>query len=189
MSSRFSDSAVGAENLSGIKNQTPDLVVRRETCADGAWIEQLHAAAFGPGRFARTAFRVREVFERDQGLSLVAQHRGKPVGSVWMTPISLSGETGYFLGPLAIDPAFRNLGAGRLLVREASKTALAGGSGNFVLLVGDAPYYAPLGYVQSCRGQIVFPGPVDPERVLVHCRDRGRAGALAGPIAACEATQ
>ncbi len=184
MSSHSSGSAVGAENLPGTKNQTPGLVARRETPGDMAWIVKLHAAAFGPGRFARAAFRVREVFERDQSLSLVAQYQGKPIGSVWMTPISLSGETGYFLGPLAIDPAFRNLGAGRLLVREASKAALAGGSGNFVLLVGDASYYAPLGYVQACRGQIVFPGPVDPERVLVHCRDRALADVLGGPIAA-----
>jgi len=184
MSSDSPHSALRAGTAAGAKKQTPDLVVRKETPGDLAWIERLHAAAFGPGRFARSAFRVREAFARDKNLSLVAQFLGKPVASVWMTPISLSGENGYLLGPLATDPSFRNKGAGRLLVGKASKLALAQREGNFVLLVGDAPYYAPLGYVRARAGNIIFPGPVDPERILVHCRLPDHARALKGSIGA-----
>lgn len=184
MASECSSSDGVAENAAAAKNQTLQLVVRRETCADLGWIEKLHATAFGPGRFARSAFRVREAFKRDKTLSLVAEFVGKPVGSVWMTPISLSGENGYLLGPLATDPAFRNKGAGRLLVSEASKLALAREQGNFVLLVGDAPYYQPLGYVPAIAGGVVFPGPVDPERILVHCRIPEHANVLKGKIGA-----
>ncbi len=187
MSSHSFHSAIRAENTPDTKNQTTKLVVRKETPADIGWIEQLHASAFGPGRFARAAFRVREAFARDKTLSLVAQFAGKPVGSVWMTPISISGENGYLLGPLAIDGGFRNKGAGRLLVGEVSKMALAREQGNFVLLVGDAPYYAPLGYVRANAGEIVFPGPVDPARILVHCRVLEHANVLKGKIGAFNA--
>ncbi len=184
MSSNSTRSAIRSESASGAKTPNPKLVVRRETPDDIGWIEQLHASAFGPGRFARTAFRVREAFARAKNLSLVAQFCGKPVASVWMTPISLSGENGYLLGPLATDPLFRNKGAGRLLVRKASKLALAQRSARFVLLVGDAPYYEPLGYVPGTAGNIIFPGPVDPARILVHCRDKERAGEIKGSIGA-----
>jgi len=34
--------------------------IRLSTPADAALIEQLHDEVFGPGRFARTAYRVRE---------------------------------------------------------------------------------------------------------------------------------
>ena len=36
-----------------------------------------------------------------------------------------------------------------------------------VLLVGDEPYYARLGFRRVPRGQITLPGPVDPERLLI----------------------
>jgi predicted N-acetyltransferase YhbS len=35
-----------------------------------------------------------------------------------------------------------------------------------VLLVGDAPYYGPLGFEVIPTGQITLPGPVDPARLL-----------------------
>ncbi|MGV3650957.1 MAG: GNAT family N-acetyltransferase, partial [Devosia sp.] len=64
-------------------------VVRQATPADDAFIDDLHAIAFGPGRFARTAFRVRERYPIDPSLSLVAESDGTACGSVWMTPISI----------------------------------------------------------------------------------------------------
>jgi predicted N-acetyltransferase YhbS len=35
-----------------------------------------------------------------------------------------------------------------------------------VLLVGDAPYYARAGFRQAPAGRFIFPGPVDPQRLL-----------------------
>lgn len=157
---------------------------RIATPADDKFVEDLQALAFGPGRFARTAFRVRERFPIDKSLSLIAEIGGVPVASVWMTPISVGGLDGYLLGPLATDPAYRGRGAGKLLVSEVSKMALARGEGSFVLLVGDEPYYGPLGFAKTTHGAIQFPGPVDPARVLLHAADQTLALRLAGPIAA-----
>ncbi len=161
-----------------------ELCIRPETGADMDWVEKLQAEAFGPGRFARTAFRVRERFAVDPSLSLVAEIGGHPVGSVWMTPISLSGDNGYLLGPLATDPAFRSKGIGRALVREVTKKGIARNGVRFVLLVGDAPYYAPLGYDLSTPGAIIFPGPVDAARILVHGESAAFVRELTGTIGA-----
>jgi predicted N-acetyltransferase YhbS len=159
-------------------------LTRFATSADDEFVENLQALAFGPGRFARTAFRVRERFPIDTSLSLIAEIAGLPVSSVWMTPISVSGRNGYLLGPLATDPAYRGQGAGKLLVNEVCRLALARGEGSFVLLVGDEPYYGPLGFARTTPGAIQFPGPVDPNRVLLHSADPTLALSLTGPIAA-----
>ena len=158
-------------------------VSRLATPADDRFVEALQALAFGPGRFARTAFRVRERFPIDRSLSLIAEIGGVAVSSVWMTPISVGGVNGYLLGPLATDPAYRGQGAGKLLVNEVCKMALSRGEGRFVMLVGDEPYYGPLGFAKTVPGAVQFPGPVDPDRVLVHAPDPSLAQSLKGPIA------
>lgn len=161
--------------------------VRLATQADDVFVEDLQAIAFGPGRFARTAFRVRERFPIDPTLSLIAEVDGTPCGSVWMTPISVDGRRGYLLGPLATHPNFRKRGAGKLLAREVSKLAMARGEGEFVLLVGDQDYYCPLGWEITTPGAIQFPGPVDPTRVLLLSDDKSLAKSLRGSIAAFDA--
>lgn len=158
--------------------------VRFATADDARFVEDLQAIAFGPGRFARTAFRVRERFPIDPSLSLIAEVNGMPCGSVWMTPVSVGGIDGYLLGPLATHPDFRRRGAGKLLAREVTRIALERGVGQFVLLVGDRDYYCPLGWVPTEPGAIGFPGPVDPMRVLAFANDPTLALRLKGPIRA-----
>jgi predicted N-acetyltransferase YhbS len=158
--------------------------IRFATPADDRFVEDLQAIAFGPGRFARTAYRVRERFPIDTSLSLIAEVDGQSCGSVWMTPISVGGIDGYMLGPLATHPDFRKRGAGKLLAKEVSRIALERGEGSFVLLVGDRDYYCPLGWVPTVPGAVVWPGPVDPTRVLVYSQDPTMAVRLAGPIKA-----
>ena len=165
-----------------LSSRTP--AVRPATPADDEFMDDLQAVAFGPGRFARTAFRIRERFPIDQSLSLIAEVDGTSCGSVWMTPISIGGINGYMLGPLATHPGFRKLGAGKLLAREVTQRALARGEGKFVMLVGDRDYYCPLGWEPTTLGNIQFPGPVDPSRVLLYAEDKSLAASLSGPIAA-----
>ncbi|HVY50557.1 MAG TPA: N-acetyltransferase [Devosia sp.] len=151
---------------------------------DDSFVEDLQALAFGPGRFARTAFRVRERFPIDKSLSLIAEVDGIPCGSVWMTPISIGGIDGYMLGPLATHPEFRKRGVGKMLAREVTRLALARGQGSFVILIGDRDYYCPLGWQPTTLGAVKWPGPVDPERVLLYSEDKTLAGRIKGRIAA-----
>lgn len=141
-------------------------LIRNEIPEDLAAIEALQADAFGPGRFAKTAFRLREGVDHDARLSFVGMSGDVFAGSVWLTPITIGGAPSQLLGPLAVAPVFKNKGLGRLLVNQALKTASAFGERS-VLLVGDAPYYGPLGFEPVPPGSITLPGPVDPARVLV----------------------
>jgi predicted N-acetyltransferase YhbS len=158
--------------------------VRFATPDDDQFVEDLQALAFGPGRFARTAFRIRERFPIDRSLSMIGEIDGERGGSVWMTPVSVGGVDGYLLGPLATHPDFRKRGLGKLLARSVTKAAMDRGEGSFVLLVGDQDYYCPLGWQPTTPGAIVFPGPVDPNRVLLYSYDPTMATTLKGAIAA-----
>jgi len=85
---------------------------------------------------------------------------------VRFTPILIGAKGGaLLLGPLAVDPAFANQGHGRGLVATALEAARAAGIA-LIVLVGDEPYYAKLSFCPVPRGQIMLPGPVDPDRLL-----------------------
>ncbi len=157
---------------------------RVATPDDDKFVADLQELAFGPGRFARTAYRVRERFPIDKSLSLIAEVNGTACGSVWMTPISIGGRNGYMLGPLATHPNFRKRGAGKMLAREATRIALERGEGSFVVLVGDQDYYCPLGWQVTTPGAIEWPGPVDPARVLLYADDKTLATRIKGRIEA-----
>ena len=157
-----------------------------ETPADDAAIERLIARTFGPGRYARTAFRLRENNPHRHDLSFTASIGTMLVGSVRLTPIVIGDLPALLLGPLTVEPPFRSHGIGRRLVEralEAAKAALAQeGAARLVLLVGDEPYYGRMGFLRVPRGQVSLPGPVDPARVLVCPLDATPLDAVRGPV-------
>jgi predicted N-acetyltransferase YhbS len=140
--------------------------IRPQTAADHDAVEALHDHAFGPGRFVRTASRLREGVPADPDLTLVAILDGRLAGSVTMTPIVIGEAPALLLGPLAVDPDFENRGIGGTLVRATLERAKAAGH-RLVLLVGDATYYGRFGFHRVAPDQVMLPGPVDPRRVLV----------------------
>jgi predicted N-acetyltransferase YhbS len=145
---------------------SPAFLLRPLEPGDFPQIDALHEFAFGPGRFARTAFRLREGVEPDLRLSFVAAFGGRFGGSVTMTPIHIGNDPAMLLGPLAVHPDFGKKGAGRALVSTALAAALTAGH-KLVLLVGDEPYYGPLGFKRVDPQKVTLPGPVDPRRVLL----------------------
>ncbi len=144
-----------------------DLVIKffPTTAADEAQIEKLDERAFGPGRYARTAYRLREGVRPDLSLSFVARVGTLLVGANRMTPILVGASPALLLGPLTVEPAFRSQGVGEMLVKHSLDAARESGHG-LVLLVGDEEYYARLGFARVPRGKIIMPGPVDPDRLL-----------------------
>lgn len=142
------------------------LALANESPADLPIVEKLAERAFGPGRFARTAYRLREGVAPDYDLSYVARVGTLVVGANRMTPIRLGAAPGLLLGPLIVDPMFRSRGIGRRLIERSLADARAAGH-RLVLLVGDEPYYGPLGFKRAPAGRLALPGPVDPARLLV----------------------
>ena len=150
-------------------------------------VDALHATSFGPGRFARAAFRLREQGPHDRGLSFLAFEKsdGSLCGSVRQTRIDTGPGTvpGLLLGPLAVVAPSQRRGIGRALMAAAVAAAQADGEARFILLVGDAPYYAPFGFVPVRPGTVSLPGPVEAHRLLVHpLGDAAQASALAGRV-------
>lgn len=140
--------------------------IRLETDGDALILSELSAQAFGPGRFARSAYRVREGVPPVQALSLCAVLAERLVGGIRFTAIRIGvGEGALLLGPLVVDPAEKGKGFGRALVEEGLARARTEGFG-LVLLVGDMPYYGRFGFQAVPPGQIALPGPVDPARLL-----------------------
>jgi predicted N-acetyltransferase YhbS len=152
-----------------------------ETPAYDLDIEAINAEAFGPGRFARAAYAIREGGPHERDLSFVAVTVGSVVASVRMTRVAAGQGRALMLGPLAVKPAHKNKGIGRQLVRLAVEAAAKAGAAA-VVLVGDEPYYAPLGFKRLPRGQISMPRPVDPDRLLAVELSPAALAALAGPL-------
>jgi predicted N-acetyltransferase YhbS len=118
------------------------------------------------------------------GLALIAECAGATAGTVrlWNIAAGSAGE-GLLLGPLAVDEGLRGLGLGARLMREAQWRAARAGH-RFILLVGDAPYYARFGF-QPAPGGLALPGPVDRARFLAF---EMVPGALAGAEGLVSAT-
>ena len=142
-------------------------IIRPAGPDDSAGIAALHERAMGPGRFARTAYRVREGARRGfSPFCRVCLIDGRLVAAVRFTEVAIGGREGaLLLGPLAVEPAFAGRGHGRGLVAGALADARAAGIA-LVVLVGDEAYYGRLGFRRVPRGQIALPGPVDPDRLL-----------------------
>jgi predicted N-acetyltransferase YhbS len=158
--------------------------IRPASEADLPEILALHARVFGPGRFVRTAYRVREGTPPLSPFCRIARMGGKLIAAVRFTPITIGGKgQALLLGPLAVDPDFAGLGYGRQLVGIGIEAARKAGI-VIVILVGDEPYYARFGFKRLPPDQVILPGPVDPERVLAAALQPGAAGEYRGRVAA-----
>lgn len=157
------------------------LTITPETAADALAVERLHERTFGPGRFARTAFRIREGRGHVLDLSFTARIGTLMVGSVRLTPICIGDTRALLLGPLTVEPPFRSHGVGTALVKRALAEAKAHAH-KLVVLVGDEPIYAKAGFKRIPKGTVKMPGPVDPERLLVAELTAGAFEGVSGMI-------
>jgi predicted N-acetyltransferase YhbS len=134
--------------------------------ADLDLVSKLNARVFGPGRFTRTAYRVRQGAPQISPYCRVALDGNRMIAAVRFTAVTIGGTgDALLLGPLAVDPEFAGKGHGRQLIGEALALATRDGV-RLVVLVGDEPYYARFGFHPVPPGQIGLPGPVDPNRLL-----------------------
>jgi len=142
------------------------LTILPETKDDAEAIERLHERTFGPGRYAKTAYRLREQVAHRLDVSFTARIGTLLVGSVRLSPVRIGESKALLLGPLTVEPAFRERGVGQALIARALKDAAAKGE-RLVILVGDEPYYARSGFKRIPPGRVIMPGPVDPGRLLI----------------------
>jgi predicted N-acetyltransferase YhbS len=158
--------------------------IRAERAGDEEAVENLVDQGFGPGRFAKTAYRLREGVAADARLSFVAEHNetGALLGAVRFWPVAVGHRIQLLLGPLAVEPQLRGQGIGIALMQKGIAEARALDY-DAVLLVGDESYYAKVGFAKLKPGQVRFPGPVDYDRVLGLALKDGALDRLSGEVA------
>lgn len=132
-----------------------------EQPSDRAAVEALVLAAFGPGRFAKTAERLRE--QAPMAAGFVAREGDRLIGSVRLWSIVIGEVPALFLGPIAVDAFSRRTGLGADLVGACIGEAQGSGASG-VLLVGDLPWFGRFGF--QIAPDVRLPGPADPKRVM-----------------------
>ena len=160
----------------------PALILQSERPEDAPLVDALIDRAFGPGRFTKVSERVREFATFAPELSVCAWQARHLLGCARQWHVRVGDRRAMFLGPFAVEQGERSAGFGARLIARACQAARAAGE-THVLLVGDAAYFARVGFVRVTAGQVVRPGPVDPRRVLV-CALAPDAEDLAGPVQA-----
>lgn len=153
--------------------------IRPERPEEAVIVEALVAKSFGPGRYVKSAYRLREGVAPEAGLSFVAIEDGALRGSVRFWPVVVGTMPALLLGPLAVESERRGRGMGIQLMQAGLDAARAAGH-RAVILVGDPPYYARVGFapVRNVR----LPGPVDRSRVLGLALADGALETLQGSV-------
>ena len=155
--------------------------IRSERAADVAMREALLDVCFGGNRHDRTCQRLRDGRAPAAGLALAAVREGELVGTVRLWHVSAGGRPALVLGPLAVDPACRELGIGAALMHQALAAARARGHAA-VILLGDEPYYARFGFSSDKTGALSLPGPFERDRLLAIEFAEGALDGAAGMI-------
>jgi len=159
-----------------LDSSTLDYSIGLETADVALQIREMTDRAFGPGRFVKTAERLREESAVLEDLSFVATQGDRVLGSVRLWPIFVhdvknnSYEPLAFLGPIVVDDKFRGQGIGKKLIAASLEASVKKGL-RAVLLVGSHTYFAPFGFEKA--QDITLPGPVDANRVLIRYVESG----------------
>lgn len=158
------------------------VTVRAACRSDLAAISSLHETVFGPGRFARTAYRVREGTPPISPFCQVVVDQGEVVGAIRFTQVRIGGKpNAVLLGPIAVLPGPDRRGLGGQLISHGLDAVAKGGL-RIILLVGDLEYYGRHGFSRVPPDQVQFPGPVDPARILYRETKKGALADYAGAI-------
>lgn len=145
-------------------------------------IEALYDSTFGPGHFAKTAERLREGTVSIPNLNRVAVLDGKVIAACRLWPVEV-GEAqipAVFVGPVAVAPGFQGQRLGLSVTGKALEAAAEAGW-EAAVIIGSPRYFSEIGFDVVSKGQLRFPGPQDPARIMVRSL-AGNAAELSGRV-------
>jgi putative acetyltransferase len=128
----------------------PNTVIRNETSEDIGPITEVTIAAFRTLEISNhTEQFIIEALRAAQALtvSLVAEVRGRVVGHIAFSPVTISDGTRdwYGLGPVSVLPEYQRQGIGKALIREGL-SRLRSMHARGCCLVGHPEYYRKFGF-------------------------------------------
>ena len=147
-------------------------------------IEDLFDRTFGPGHFAKTAERLREFSWSLPEITRLAVLEGDIVAvcRVWPLKVGPAQDRALFYGPVAVAPAHRGSRLGLTVTGEALEAGTQAGW-PAAILIGAASYFGEIGFTVPPKGQLSFPGPQDPARIMIR-NLAGDASLLSGRVTA-----
>ena len=141
--------------------------IRQISNEDNDKIIKLLYKSFGPGRFARSVYRLREKNDRDSEFSYIYELNNQILSSISYYKTFLNNDiNGLLLGPLAVDPEHRGKGYGVELVKYTIALIKKTMAYDFILVIGDYHYYEKFGF-KKINNTFSFYGPVNSEKVLI----------------------
>lgn len=141
--------------------------LRIATLNDKPSIENLILRCFGTGRFVKAAGRLRENNCTKDSLCWVAvDGDDRVLASIQYWPVEIGGQfDALLLGPIVVEPSFRNQKLGQALIQHTLELARQEGHQR-IILVGDAPYYEKVGFKRGHAQYLELEHPVNPDRLL-----------------------
>ena len=141
--------------------------IRKKIQSDNDTIENLLNKTFGPGRYARSVYRLRENKPYLDDYSYVYSLNGKILASISFCETLINNSyTGLLLGPLAVEPNQVGKGYGKKLVKHSLDKISINSQIYFIIVVGEYDYYKEFGF-NKLDNHFVFYGPVNKNRVLI----------------------
>ena len=141
--------------------------IRKKIESDNDIIENLLNKTFGPGRYARSVYRLRENKPYHDDYSYVYSFNGKILASISFCETLINNSyTGLLLGPLAVEPNQVGKGYGKKLVKYSLDKISINSQIYFIIVVGEYDYYKEFGF-NKLDNHFVFYGPVNKNRVLI----------------------
>ena len=117
--------------------------IRRTKPDDEINISSLLDEAFGPGRLARSVYRLREIRPFIDEFSYVYLNDSKIAASISYSETYINNLfKGLLLGPLAVSPALKGKGHGKELVKYTINKIELSNIYDFIIVVGDLDYYS-----------------------------------------------
>ena len=127
--------------------------IRQITKDDNEKILKLLNQSFGPGRFARSVYRLREIKGRETDFSYVNEKNNEILASIQYFQTYLNQDIlGLLLGPLAVEPSYRGQGFGVALVERTIQIIKKETNYDFILVIGDNEYYKKFGFEKIKHG-------------------------------------
>jgi predicted N-acetyltransferase YhbS len=163
-------------------NAPLDLSILPENAEHNACIEALYDESFGPGRFAKTASRLREGNQQLLEHSFVCSVEGRIVGAVRLWPVKIGDKVeGVFVGPVAVAASHQGQQIG-LILTEACLSSAKDADWKLAVLIGDADYFGRIGFQEVSSTDLIPPGYVPKGRLLARELQNGALKKASGKL-------
>jgi predicted N-acetyltransferase YhbS len=147
-----------------------DVNIRQEIEKDHVQVYQLVKSAFEGMEFAdgdepELVVRLRKSEAFIPELSLVAESAGEILGHILFTKMKIGSHPSLALAPVAVLPAYHDMGIGGRLIQEGHRLAKNLGYAS-VIVVGHAAYYPRFGYRRASQWKITAPFDIPDEAFM-----------------------